>query len=150
MSCETGILAAAATGVGYKHRLIPILVLLSYHFVLGQTPKGTSQEQRQDSGAKVEVLGCLSKESGQLKLTDEDGNVFDLIGWTDWLRRHTGDELKATGIQAHPLSLQESTPCPKRPCTYRMRKLCCRIPLACDLGSVTSPLGTATRTALTE
>jgi hypothetical protein len=99
-----GTSAAQQLPVRHIHPLILILVLLSCHYVAGQTPPlgGASQQQRQDRAAKVETVGCLSNESGKLKLTDEDGNVYYLIGRTAWLKNHLGDQLAVTGIEAHP------------------------------------------------
>jgi|HubBroStandDraft_1064217.scaffolds.fasta_scaffold00359_7 hypothetical protein len=51
---------------------------------------------------KVETVGCLSTKSGQLKLTDEDGNVYSLVGQTASLASQIGDQLRVSGVQEHP------------------------------------------------
>src|SRR3989449_3625232 len=49
--------------------------------------------------AEVSVVGCLNNASGKLKLTGEDGNVYDVIGHAAELRRQIGDELEVSGSE---------------------------------------------------
>jgi len=63
------------------------------------TPRST---EHGEAGSHVNVVGCLSEQSGSFKLTDEDGNVYDLAGQTAGLEKHVGDELEVSGLQPHP------------------------------------------------
>lgn len=47
-------------------------------------------------------MGCLSNESGQLKLLDEDGNIYHLIGNAAELAKQVGDELEVSGTEDAP------------------------------------------------
>lgn len=52
--------------------------------------------------AEVSVVGCLSNESGRLKLSDEDGNIYHLIGNDAELGKQVGDELEVSGTEDSP------------------------------------------------
>jgi hypothetical protein len=58
------------------------------------------------------AVGCLSKKSGKLKLTDENGKIYDLTGYPAGLGNQIGDELEVSGtedVQAEPLT-EDSLP----------------------------------------
>jgi hypothetical protein len=83
--------------------LASILMLFAPYVAAGQSgaPESTRREKAQAS-SEVDIVGCLTRQSGKLKLTDEDGNVYYLIGQTAGLKSQIGDELDITGIQEHP------------------------------------------------
>ena len=82
---------------------ISIAILLISSIAVGQSrAPGLGGQGKAASSSEVDVVGCLSNESGKLKLTDEDGNMYYLIGRVAGLMGHIGDELDVTGIQEHP------------------------------------------------
>jgi len=62
--------------------------------------------------SKVDIVGCLSKQAGKFRLTDEDGIVYDLIGHTAGLSNQVGDELDVTGMQNQPPEPPSGHPVP--------------------------------------
>jgi len=60
-----------------------------------------SQSSGDVSGQSKNVTGCLSSSSlgdNHFKLTDQKGNVYNLVGLTDQLISHAGQEVRITGI----------------------------------------------------
>jgi hypothetical protein len=74
------------------------------------TPQST---EHGEAGSQVDVVGCLSEQSGSFKLTDEDGYIYDLEGQTAGLENHVGDELKVSGLRAHPTIPPTGHPLPE-------------------------------------
>ncbi len=64
-------------------------------------PQSTA-ETKAAQPSKVDIVGCLSKQAGRLKLTDEDGIIYDLIGHTAGLKNQIDDELDVTGTENQP------------------------------------------------
>lgn len=65
--------------------------------IVPQSPS-SSQGKRAD----VSVVGCLDNDSGRLRLTDEDGNIYYLTGHTAGLRKQVGDQLSISGTEKSP------------------------------------------------
>lgn len=60
-----------------------------------------SRPSSEISGQSKTVTGCLSSSSlgdNHFKLTDESGNVYNLVGLTDQLTSHAGQQVRITGI----------------------------------------------------
>jgi hypothetical protein len=76
----------------------PLAVLLG---VPGQDKTSNQSPTSQGEESEVDVVGCLTRESGKLQISDE-GNVHDLLGHAAELRNHVGDEMDIIGMQKHP------------------------------------------------
>ena len=63
------------------------------------TQRGASSSSGVEQAAEVSRVGCLSNQSGKLKLTDEDGHIYDLIGHAAELGKQVGDELEVSGTE---------------------------------------------------
>jgi hypothetical protein len=81
-----------------------IMLLLSMGSAAAQkcVPQSVAETQAAAPPSKVDVVGCLSKQAGKLKLTDEDGIVYELIGHPTGLKNQIGDELDVTGTEDQP------------------------------------------------
>ena len=75
-------------------------------------PQSVAETQAAAQPLKVDILGCLSKQAGKLKLTDEDGIVYDLIGHPVGLENQIGDELDVTGTEDKPPEPPSEHPVP--------------------------------------
>lgn len=86
----------------YLRTLLLFQLLIGWAFASPKCSLKALSAAREESSSQVDVVGCLSKESEKLKLTDDDGNVYYLIGQAGNLRNKVGDELDITGVQPHP------------------------------------------------
>jgi len=75
-------------------------------------PQSVAETQAAAQPLKVDILGCLSKQAGKLKLTDEDGITYDLIGHPVGLENQIGDELDVTGTEDKPPEPPSEHPVP--------------------------------------
>ncbi len=93
-----------------------IVVLLSIGGAAAQKCVSQSAVETQAAAppSKVDVVGCLSKQAGKLKLTDEDGIIYELIGHTAGLKNQIGDELDVTGTEHQPLEPATDHPVPDK------------------------------------
>jgi hypothetical protein len=78
-------------------------------------PQSSAETHAASQSSQVDIVGCLSEQAGEFKLTDDEGNVYELIGHKVGLRKHIGDELDVTGTEEHPPSTSNDHPASDTP-----------------------------------
>jgi len=80
-------------------RLARLLVLVTVSMVLGLSVMSSAFAQKQTTGEKKTVTGCLQKgdEADEFSITGEDGKNYDLTSAAVDLGKHVGHKVTVTG-----------------------------------------------------